>query len=209
MLILVQWPTSRLTFPVCGSSIICYIALRKDKDPCMLTIVSTMFGLELRSVLAAKNTSTMLWWRIISRIMVQAQKVPLRPPPFLLQKQGTQTQRHRPEAERHEWPNKDVAEQLRQPLRGGATEWNVTVWLSADQARCQKKANWQAFKMNIWVKFSLKYRCRDLIRCELSYTQPDLQRSKGPDMETGAGTSNQTSDVMTQIVNFSFVMQTY
>ena len=51
-----------------------------------LTIVSTMFVLELRNVLAAKKTSTTLWWRIISRIMVQAQKVPLRPPPFLFQR---------------------------------------------------------------------------------------------------------------------------
>lgn len=46
-------------------------------------MVSTMLGLELRSVLAAKKTSATLWCRIISRIMVQAQKVPLRPPPFL------------------------------------------------------------------------------------------------------------------------------
>lgn len=71
-------------------SMIWYVAVREDKNPCMLTIVSTMFGLELRSVLAAKKTSTMLWWRIISRIMVQAQKVPLLPPPFLLQKERTQ-----------------------------------------------------------------------------------------------------------------------
>lgn len=38
-----------------------YVAVERDEDPCLLTIVSTMFGLELRSVLAAKNTSTMLW----------------------------------------------------------------------------------------------------------------------------------------------------
>lgn len=38
-----------------------YVAVNTDNHPCLLTIVSTMFGLELRSVLAAKNTSTMLW----------------------------------------------------------------------------------------------------------------------------------------------------
>lgn len=57
----------------------------------MLTIVSTMFGFAFLKVLAAKNTSATLWCRIISRIMVQAQNVPLRPPPFLLPN-GKQTQ---------------------------------------------------------------------------------------------------------------------
>lgn len=33
--------------------------------------------------MAAKKTSTRLWQRIISRTVAQAQKVPLRPPPFL------------------------------------------------------------------------------------------------------------------------------
>lgn len=48
-----------------------------------LTIVSTMLGFAFLNVLAAKKTSATLWWRIISRIIVQAQNVPLRPPPFL------------------------------------------------------------------------------------------------------------------------------
>lgn len=146
-----------------------------------------MFGLELRSVLAAKNTSTMLWWRIISRIMVQAQKVPLRPPPFLPQKKWIKTHRHTQKKE-----HKDTSDLIKMWYsssdslsKGGATEWNVTVWLSTDQACCQKKANWQTFKMNIWVKFWLKYRSEDLIRYETSNTQPDLQRSKGPDVEIG------------------------
>lgn len=51
-----------------------------------------MFGFAFLKVLAAKNTSATLWCRIISRIMVQAQKVPLRPPPFLLpDRKQTQT----------------------------------------------------------------------------------------------------------------------
>lgn len=51
-----------------------------------------MFGFAFLNVLAAKNTSATLWCRIISRIMVQAQKVPLRPPPFLLpNRKQTQT----------------------------------------------------------------------------------------------------------------------
>lgn len=82
-----------------GSSIVrCnYAAVKTEKERCSLTIVSTMFGLELRSVLAAKKTSATLWWRIISRIMVQAQKVPLRPPPFLPQHERTKTHTNRRE----------------------------------------------------------------------------------------------------------------
>lgn len=72
----------------------CYDATCCRNDSCLLTIVSTMFGFELRNVLAAKNTSATLWWRIISKIMVQAQKVPLRPPPFLLQEEPTETHAH-------------------------------------------------------------------------------------------------------------------
>lgn len=85
----------------------------------------------------------------------------------------TQTHTHcRSVKQKHEWPNKDV--QSDSLSEGGATEWNVTVWLSTDQACCQKKAKWQTFKMNIWVKFSLKYRSGNLIRYETSNTQPDL-----------------------------------
>ncbi|TNN86137.1 hypothetical protein EYF80_003554 [Liparis tanakae] len=83
--------------------------------PSPLTIVSTMLGLELRSVLAAKNTSTMLWCRIISRIMVLAQKVPLRPPPFLRpgekKKESMKDADTNTEEEKHERPHKDVEEQ--------------------------------------------------------------------------------------------------
>lgn len=34
-------------------------------------------------------------------------------------------------------------------------------------------------------KVLIKIQERDLIRCEMSNTQPDLQRSKDPDTETG------------------------
>lgn len=168
---------------------------RGDKRPHLLTIVSTMFGFELRRVLAAKNTSATLWWRIISRIMVQAQKVPLRPPPFLHEKKEInhetrknhgerQTHKKRGTRGEHEWPDEELVEQLRQPLRGRAAEWNVTVWLSTDQARCQEKGQ-ATVTMDIWAKLSLKYGSGDLISHEMSNTQCDLQRSEGPDMELG------------------------
>lgn len=44
---------------------------------------STMLGLLFRSVFTAWNTSTVRWCRSISHTMLMAQKVPLRPPPFL------------------------------------------------------------------------------------------------------------------------------
>lgn len=44
---------------------------------------STMLGLLFLSVFTAWKTSTVLWCRSISQTMLMAQKVPLRPPPFL------------------------------------------------------------------------------------------------------------------------------
>ena len=42
-----------------------------------------MLGLLFRSVFTAWKTSTVRWCRSISHTMLRAQKVPLRPPPFL------------------------------------------------------------------------------------------------------------------------------
>lgn len=42
-----------------------------------------MLGLLFLSVFTAWKTSTVLWCRSISQTMLMAQKVPLRPPPFL------------------------------------------------------------------------------------------------------------------------------
>lgn len=59
----------------------------------VLTKRSTMLGLLFLSVLTAWNTSTERWCRSISHTILIAQKVPLRPPPFLKRERARECKR--------------------------------------------------------------------------------------------------------------------